>query len=446
MRDLAACDEHHARAAAIRQLRYWHAQMPDAVALLRKAANDPNGLVRMEAAICASYIGTEPALDAMLDVLKHPRGGHLQYAINCSLGSQPLKRIWDGNSKYKIDALLKKSIRLAEIVEPKPTKQEQAFDDQQGLKLVKIGCQPERMLFTVKQFAVTTGQPVKLVFSNPDATDHNLVIVQPDALEAVGMAANEMAKDPKNANSDFVPTSKKDLILHASPMIGPTRKSQIHVFRFKAPTEPGVYPFVCTFPGHWIVMNGEMVVARDLKDVDAMLAARAPKIVKEWQMADFKDLKLESKQDDDSKLKGMQAFVKAKCHQCHAVAGHGVNLGPNLVESIKKLQGQKLLQQIVEPSSEINPQFQSWQFEMSDGRLINGVIAKEDAESYQVLTNLLAPNAVTQVRKKDIDDKIASKLSAMPPGLLNILTKDEILNLLSFLESGGKVPGHDHHH
>ena len=67
---------------------------------------------------------------------------------------------------------------------------------------------PERMLFTVKQFAVTAGQPVKIVFTNPDATDHNLVVVKPDALAEVGMAANEMAKDPRNANSDFVPASK----------------------------------------------------------------------------------------------------------------------------------------------------------------------------------------------------------------------------------------------
>ena len=39
---------------------------------------------------------------------------------------------------------------------------------------MKMSCVPERMLFTVKQFAVKTGQRVKVVFTNPDATDHNL--------------------------------------------------------------------------------------------------------------------------------------------------------------------------------------------------------------------------------------------------------------------------------
>ena len=70
---------------------------------------------------------------------------------------------------------------------------------------------------------------MKLVFTNPDATDHNLVIVKPGALADVGMAANDMAKDPRNANSDFIPPEKKSLILQATPMIGPTRTRQVAV-------------------------------------------------------------------------------------------------------------------------------------------------------------------------------------------------------------------------
>src|SRR5205085_12547408 len=225
-------------------------------------------------AIAASYIGTKEALDAMLDVLKHPRGGHLAYAITCSLGSHTLRRHWEGNPAYDVPRILRASSRTTQLKEPTPNASDAQFDSQPNLKKVEISCQPERMLFTLKQFAVTPGQPVKIVFTNPDATDHNLVLVKPDALAEVGMAANEMAKDPKNANSDFVPASKRELILHASPMIGPTRKSLVHVLRFRAPAEPGIYPYVCTFPGHWVLMNGEMIVAKDLADVEAMLAVR----------------------------------------------------------------------------------------------------------------------------------------------------------------------------
>ena len=103
------------------------------------------------------------------------------------------------------------------------------------------------------------------------------------------MAANEMARDPRNANSDFIPPEKHALILHATPMIGATRTSLVHVLRFKAPAEPGIYPFVCTFPGHWVVMNGVMVVARDLADVERCWPRAQPVIVKQWKMSDFAD-------------------------------------------------------------------------------------------------------------------------------------------------------------
>ena len=439
LREVLACDVHHARAAATRQLRYWHPHLPDAIKLLRTAANDPNGLVRMEAAIAATYIGTKPALDAMLDVLKYPAEKHLKYAITTSLGSHTLRRHWEGNKKYNIAKLLKKMSRTSGLKEPTPTASQQQFDSQKDLKTVKISCVPERMMFSVRQFAVKTGQPVKIVFVNGDATDHNLVIVKPDALAEVGMAANDMAKDPKNANSDFIPPSKKHLIIEHSPMIGPTRKSQVHVMRFKAPTEPGIYPFVCTFPGHWVMMTGEIVVANDLRDVKAMLAARKPTIVKKWTMEDFADLNITA--HDKTFVKGMAAFVKGRCNQCHIACGKGTNLGPELTDVAKRFKGSKLLKQMLEPSSEINEKYRNYQFVMDTGKVITGVVTKETPDEYHVVANLMLPEVVTKVAKDAIEEKNIGKVSPMPPGMLNTLTKEEILDLLAFLESGGlKMP------
>ncbi|MEM7391131.1 MAG: HEAT repeat domain-containing protein, partial [Verrucomicrobiota bacterium] len=260
LREVMTSDIHHARAAATRQLRTWHTALPDAVDLLRQAANDPNGLVRMEAAIAASYIGNKGALNALLDVFRYPKDKHLSYAIRCALGSHTLKPIWENNPEYNIDALMKKEAKDLAFAEPGKSAREAAFDIQTDVATVKISCVLEKLQFTVKRFTVKPGQPVKLVFINPDATDHNLIITKPGALEEVGMAANEMARDPKNARSDFVPKSKKHLILEASKMIGPTRKALVDVLRFNAPTEPGVYPYVCTFPGHWVIMRGQMIV------------------------------------------------------------------------------------------------------------------------------------------------------------------------------------------
>ena len=441
LRDVLACDEHHARAAAMQQLRYWHSYAADAVALMQRGVNDPNGIVRMQAVITASYIGTKQALDAALDVFRHPHQGHLSYAISCSLGAATLRRHWEGDPSYQIAKQLNQSRRSNQLKEPTPSAGEAAFDSQTNLQVVRVSCQPERMLFTLKQFLAKPGQPVKLVFTNPDATDHNLLIVRDGALEEVGMAANEMAKDPKNANSNFIPEAKRHLIIQASPMIGPTRKSRVHVMRFTAPTEPGVYPYVCTFPGHWIVMRGDMVVADTEAHAKAILAGRKPTDVREWELADFSDLKTVG--DERTMMRGLQAWEKAKCNQCHMFAGHGVKLGPDLTDVGKRYRGRKLLRQILAPSTEINKDYQTVQILDISGAEKVGVVTEETTEFVRLMPNLLTPTKTVTVKQSDIEFRQNSKVSSMPTGLVNVLTKQEITDLVSMLEFGGyKLPSH----
>ncbi|MDZ4850871.1 MAG: PVC-type heme-binding CxxCH protein [Pirellulaceae bacterium] len=439
MKELMACENADARAAAVQQMRYTHTEFVDAIDWLRQAIHDSDAMVRMEAVIAASYIGTKPALEAVLEVFKHPMGDHLSYAIAGSLGSYTLRPLWEADTKYGVAKIIKQLERSNEIKEPRVTAQQGEFDSQVNLKTVKVSCEPERMLFTLREFAAKPGQAIKLIFTNPDATDHNLVFVTPGSLAEVGMAANEMAKDPKNADSDFIPPSKKSLIMHASPMIGPTRKSKIHVLRFEAPNEPGVYPYVCTFPGHWIIMNGQMIVGRDEAEIATLKSSQQPVIVNEWTMKDFPnvgDRVTTGNPDSAAITRGTQAFTKALCLQCHTVSGHGVNLGPDLAETIKKYQGQKLLQQILEPSHEIHPKYQVVQFLLESGKIVSGVVMKEDDDSVQVASNLLAPQALTKIAKKDIEERQMAKNSAMPLGMANVLTKNEIVDLLHYLEAG----------
>jgi putative heme-binding domain-containing protein len=444
LRELLVCDDHRARAAATQQLRHWHGHLSDTADLLRGAANDASGIVRMEAAIAASYIGTQEAFLAMLDVLKHPCAGHLAYAVTCSLGSRSMRQHWEDHPQFRIADWLKQRAREREIKEPPATAEQAAFDARKDLQRVEISCIPERMLFTVADFTVRPDQPVKLIFTNPDATDHNLVIVRPGALAEVGMAANAMAKDPRNAASDFVPRRQPELILHASAMIGPTRASLIDVLRFHAPKEPGIYPYVCTFPGHWVVMNGIMIVAESEAQAAGLREAAQPRAVREWTMADFADLdEKQIPRDADAVMRGMAAFVKARCNQCHAAAGHGVNYGPDLVESIQRLRGSALLQQIIEPSSRIHENFRNTTLLTTEGRVITGVIAHEDDKTYRVATNLLTPASFTAVSKQDVEQKTLSTVSPMPMGLVNVLTREEIMNLLAFIQAGKFQ--HEHH-
>jgi uncharacterized cupredoxin-like copper-binding protein len=261
MHTLAANADHHARAAAVRMLRHWHGPAgPSGILMLAKAAEDPSGLVRLEAAISGSHIGGKDAYDAIMPIMHGPMSDHLRYALSCSLGSEGIRKVWETDPAAS--AMVSGFLRAATIRGGKLTVNRQAtsakdkaFDADKSLATVEIATVPERMLFTPTEFTVKAGQPVKLVVTNPDLMQHNLLIVQPGALEEVGTAANEMAKDPNGVTKHFIPASNR--ILHATKLLEPNTGQ---VLRFNAPKEPGVYPYVCTFPGHWIIMNGKMVV------------------------------------------------------------------------------------------------------------------------------------------------------------------------------------------
>ena len=87
---------------------------------------------------------------------------------------------------------------------------------------------------------------------------------------------------------------------------------------------------------------------------------------------------------------------------------------------------------------------------MDNGKSIAGVILQETPAELKVVTNLLNPNAFVRINRKDIEEQVASRVSAMPAGLANVLTESEIRYMLSFLETGGyKLPAHlkhDHEH
>jgi len=279
LEELLYCENHHARAAATRQLRYTEGaqgiphnpgmaknglSLSRATELLAKAANDMNGIVRMEAANTASYLGTAESLLAILDVLKFPKQEHLSFALRCAIGSEALVRYWRGP-----DSVVNKSQAkaLGDFYEnwDKGNKKTDilldggasasGFDRQKDLFTIEISTIPERMLFTVEKFTVKAGQPIRLLFTNPDATQHNLLIIEPGMNEVIGMAANEMAKDPSGVEKGFIPNLPG--ILQYTKLLGP---DEAEVLRFNAPAQPGVYPYICTFPGHWFIMKGEMVV------------------------------------------------------------------------------------------------------------------------------------------------------------------------------------------
>ncbi|MDR7128625.1 azurin [Algoriphagus sp. 4150] len=114
---------------------------------------------------------------------------------------------------------------------------------------------PEMMKFDQETFTVKAGDKIILEIDNLDGMQHNLLITKPGMLDKVGAAADAMLRDPKASEKFYVPEIPE--VLFATKMIGP---QELYTLTFTAPAEPGDYPFVCTFPGHWRMMNGIMVV------------------------------------------------------------------------------------------------------------------------------------------------------------------------------------------
>lgn len=124
-----------------------------------------------------------------------------------------------------------------------------------GSTIIKLGVVPHEMKFNKATFTVKAGSQVTIDFENPDFMQHNLVIGQPGTMEIIGNAADDLARDPKGAELNYVP--KIDSIIAATRLVDPNGKESIV---FTVPNIPGEYPFVCTVPGHWRIMNGIMIV------------------------------------------------------------------------------------------------------------------------------------------------------------------------------------------
>src|SRR5437763_1661130 len=115
------------------------------------------------------------------------------------------------------------------------------------------------MEFDLRYFVVQAGKPVQVVMENGDAMPHNFVLTAPGALQEVALAGQTIPATGDPNQKEFVPNSPK--VLQATKLVQPDESATLN---FTAPAKPGEYPFVCTFPGHWVRMFGVMLVVDDI--------------------------------------------------------------------------------------------------------------------------------------------------------------------------------------
>lgn len=123
-----------------------------------------------------------------------------------------------------------------------------------GAREIRIEAR-DNLQFSARTMEVKSGEVLKLTFKNPDVVPHNWALIQPGALDRIGDAANRLIGAPDSYLKQYVPAS--DDVLCYTDIVDPGAEYSIY---FHAPTTPGRYPYLCTFPGHWMVMNGVMIV------------------------------------------------------------------------------------------------------------------------------------------------------------------------------------------
>ena len=163
------------------------------------------------------------------------------------------------------------------------------------------------------------------------------------------------------------------------------------------------------------------------------------RFVKSWQLADLADVLDNVTQRRDLR-QGRALFAEAGCRQCHAFTGEGGGSGPDLTGVAGRFPRRDLLEHILDPSKVIAENYRNATVTTKSGAIREGRLIAEDGETLTLATNPIDIDNRSTVRKRDIASQRISDLSPMPAGLLNHFTRDEILDLLAYLEFGGVSP------
>jgi putative heme-binding domain-containing protein len=161
--------------------------------------------------------------------------------------------------------------------------------------------------------------------------------------------------------------------------------------------------------------------------------------VKDWKVADL-EADLDQVAHGRNFAQGQDSVFAAQCLMCHRVGEEGGAVGPELTAISSRFSRHDILESIIEPSKVISEQYTNTDITLKNGDTLTGRIVSEDGDKVVVRPSMLAPE-MKEISKADIKSREISKISPMPPGLLNMLTKEEILDLLAYFEAAGHADG-----
>ncbi len=421
------------------------AMNPDADAALRQSAIRALGHIPGEASMTfeqlAGLLGTEalqPAIFETLLAIKasdrplEPSKNVASWLVDYAESTPAAKRTED----TFLDAMQLVDQLIAKL----PSDQAKQFRErlrETVVRVVRIHTVEEEMRYDIPFFAVEAGRPVQIVLVNEDLMPHNLVFTQPGALKQVAEEGFEAGTDNGLDGKQYVP--KSDQVLFATHMIAARETARL---TFTAPEQPGEYPYVCTFPRHWMRMYGVMVVVEDLeawnksptKPTDPIGSNRS--FVQNWTVDDLKNSLTEGLKGRSPEI-GSRLFQEATCAGCHHAGELKIgSVGPELNDLYKRWKSDRvgILREILEPSHKIDEKYAVQLLLTVDGDTLSGLVVDETKDTISILEN---PESTmpTKIAKEEIEERVKTSNSMMPKGLLNQYSKDEIFEIMAFIES-----------
>ena len=170
-----------------------------------------------------------------------------------------------------------------------------------------------------------------------------------------------------------------------------------------------------------------------IENVGAMFAGRTPT---PWTLEELSEA-AKTGLKDRSFENGRKMFGAAACFACHRYGNAGGMTGPDLTGAGGRYSAHDLLDQIINPSKEINEQFAPIIVTKNNGDVLSGVVVNLNGDGVIINTDGSNPSQQVNVDRKELKSIELSKVSPMPPGLLIMLKKDEILDLLAYILSTG---------
>lgn len=175
-----------------------------------------------------------------------------------------------------------------------------------------------------------------------------------------------------------------------------------------------------------------------IENVGAVFAGRTPTM---WTLEELSKAAETGMTGRDFE-NGRKMFAAAACYACHRFRDGGGMNGPDLTGAGGRYSPHDFLDQILDPSKEINEQFAPVVVTLNDGSVVSGVVVNLSGDGVTLNTDLTDPNQRVNVDRKTVRSMEVSKVSPMPPMLLAMLKKEEILDLVAYVLSGGE-PGHE---